>query len=278
MSFQSRDLIFDVGLHKGEDTAAYLAQGYRVVAFEADPHLAAACRTRFAEAHASGQLTIVEGAIAPGDSPTVTFYRNPDHSYWGTIDPDWADRNARLGAASEIIELPRTDFVGVLRAQGAPRYLKIDIEGADRFVLESLATVEVRPDYVSIETAKERLADVEAELNLLARLGYRSFQIVQQDGLSSKPHRLTTADGRSICHRFELGGSGPWGPDLGGRWLSLDAAHKAYRQIFRRYAAFGDEGWATRLVGRPRVAWLGWRLGAVLAGWHDVHARLASPD
>ena len=31
------DLIFDVGLHRGEDTEFYLKKGFRVVAFEANP-------------------------------------------------------------------------------------------------------------------------------------------------------------------------------------------------------------------------------------------------
>jgi FkbM family methyltransferase len=278
MTTSQLELIFDVGLHKGEDTAAYLAQGYRVVAFEADPALAAACRARFASDLASGRLVIVEGAIAPGDGPTVSFYRNPDHSYWGTIHPAWAERNARFGAASEVITLPRVDFVTFLRNHGVPRYLKIDIEGADRFVLESLAATEMRPDFVSIESEKEHFNDLEAELKLLDQLGYRSFLIVQQDGICGVPKRLTTVDGQTISHVFEPGGSGPWGRDLDGTWLSLEAALATYRKIFRRYRAFGDEGWVTRLVGRPGIGWLNWRLGVVLAGWHDVHARLAGPD
>lgn len=32
-----RDLVYDVGMHNGDDTAFYVSQGYRVVAIEADP-------------------------------------------------------------------------------------------------------------------------------------------------------------------------------------------------------------------------------------------------
>jgi len=38
------DLVYDVGLHKGEDSAYYLAKGYCVVAFEANPDLVAECK------------------------------------------------------------------------------------------------------------------------------------------------------------------------------------------------------------------------------------------
>ena len=90
-------LIYDVGLHKGEDTDFYLRKGFSVVAFEADPDLIALCRTRFAQQLADGRLTIVEGAIAPktaGD--TVTFFRS-SLSVWGTISPN--GRRATCGPA-----------------------------------------------------------------------------------------------------------------------------------------------------------------------------------
>src|SRR5215218_5411176 len=57
------DLIYDVGLHKGEDTEFYLRKGFRVVAFEADPDLVRSCRDRLCEFIDRGRLTIVEGAI-----------------------------------------------------------------------------------------------------------------------------------------------------------------------------------------------------------------------
>ena len=72
-------LIYDVGLHKGEDTAFYLAKGFEVVAFEANPALVQSCRERFADAIAAGRLTIVEGAVvdeaANSNEATVTFYQ-----------------------------------------------------------------------------------------------------------------------------------------------------------------------------------------------------------
>ena len=49
------DLIYDVGLHKGEDAEFYLRKGFRVVAFEADPDLIAFCRERLKEFIDQGQ-------------------------------------------------------------------------------------------------------------------------------------------------------------------------------------------------------------------------------
>ena len=37
-----RDLIYDIGMNNGDDTAFYLIRGYRVLAIEANPELAEA--------------------------------------------------------------------------------------------------------------------------------------------------------------------------------------------------------------------------------------------
>jgi 16S rRNA A1518/A1519 N6-dimethyltransferase RsmA/KsgA/DIM1 with predicted DNA glycosylase/AP lyase activity len=57
------NLIFDIGLHQGEDTEFYLEKGFEVVAFEADPVLADQCRRKFSDQIADQRLVIVEGAI-----------------------------------------------------------------------------------------------------------------------------------------------------------------------------------------------------------------------
>ena len=41
------NLVFDIGLNRGQDTANYLAKGYNVVAVEANPELVEFCSQRF---------------------------------------------------------------------------------------------------------------------------------------------------------------------------------------------------------------------------------------
>src|SRR5690606_3528213 len=60
-------LIFDVGLNTGQDTPFYLAQGYRVVAIEADPALAAAACRRFEREIGDGRLEVVNVGISDRD-------------------------------------------------------------------------------------------------------------------------------------------------------------------------------------------------------------------
>src|ERR1700686_3014042 len=103
------DLIFDAGMHRGEDTDFYLRKGYRVVAIEANPDLVRACQIRFEAEIKSEQLHIIQGAIAePSAGDTIPFFKN-ENSIWGTICPTWAERNLKAGRASEIIEVNRVD-------------------------------------------------------------------------------------------------------------------------------------------------------------------------
>ena len=85
------DLVFDVGLHRGEDTAHYPRKGFRAVGFEAHPELVDACRERFAAEIANGRVEIVSGAVTDADRDAVTFYVHPRMSGWGTVLPSRND-------------------------------------------------------------------------------------------------------------------------------------------------------------------------------------------
>ena len=59
-----QDLIYDVGMNNGDDTAYYLQRGFRVVAIEADARLAKCAVERFGAQISSGQLRILNIGIA----------------------------------------------------------------------------------------------------------------------------------------------------------------------------------------------------------------------
>ena len=152
------DVIFDIGMHKGEDTAYYLAKGFNVVAFEADPEHASHCRARFAEAIQTERLTIVEGAITPPtENGRVVFYKNLVNTFQGTTSAEWAKQLERRRKRSVAIEVARIDIAEQFKTFGIPHYLKVDIESADRLVLEALASFPVRPPYLSFESEKLEL-------------------------------------------------------------------------------------------------------------------------
>jgi FkbM family methyltransferase len=279
------DLIYDVGMHRGEDTDYYLRKGFRVVGFEADPELVRHCRQRFAAPIESGRLTLVEGAVVespPGPAGTIRFHRNLDLSVWGTVSDDWAARNRRLGTRVETIEVPVVDFAAALARYGVPYYLKIDIEGADLACLAALRGSSARPAYVSLESEKVDHRRLMAEFDVLTSLGYDAFQLVQQESIPGSMAPLPGAEGSALDYRFENGASGPFGADLPDAWLTREEAMHRYERVFRRYRLFGDRSRLGRSGAGARLLRALSRLARKpLPGWYDTHARhgsLAEPQ
>ena len=266
------DLIFDVGMHLGEDTDFYLKKGFRVVAFEANPDFVEHCRSRFADAIAANRLTIVSGAVAPGVEATLPFYVNTVDTTWGTLNPDWVARNDRRGAPSRQIKVERVDLGEQFRRYGVPYYLKIDIEGTDTAAAEALRALEDRPRFISIETEINRFSRLKKEIELLCSLGYRKFKPVQQQGIKNRRVVLNSRDGTSFEHVFEAGASGPFGDDLPGEWLDEKECRRAYCSIFAKYWIAGH------LSPLYRLGWHNARRRLFpyfgIPGWHDLHASL----
>ena len=270
------DLIFDVGLHRGEDTEFYLKKGFRVVAFEAAPDLAEACRARFHREIAEQRLVIIEGAIVENPSPgqVVTFYQNPSHSMWGTVCTDWADRNVCLGSDSDTISVPAVDFVAALKTYGIPYYLKVDIEGMDRVCLKALEQFECKPDFLSIESEKREFDALLAEIDLLDALGYTGFKAVQQEQIGRQHEPKPAREKQRVGHHFSEGASGLFGRDLPGRWVCANSVKQRYRRIFMEYRLFGDFGMFSHFwLGRALRKILKTLLNRPLPGWYDTHAR-----
>ena len=243
MAPMDADLIYDVGMHQGDDTAAYLEAGYRVVAIEADPTLVAAARDRFAEPLADGRLTLLDCAIGP---------ENDRRPFWISSNSEYSSfsrQNAsKWGTTCHPIEVRTRRFEDVLEEYGIPYYLKVDIEHADHYCLEALPSSDL-PAFLSFE--KDRLHDL-----LLARdLGYSRFKLIDQETFRQLIHppeplaapktlwqRLARRLGRlrravtgapppeadvdlpaAPLGDYAYGSSGPFGEKTDGPWRSMEA-------------------------------------------------------
>ena len=283
------DLIYDIGANRGEDAEFYLRKGFRVVAIEADPDLALACRRRLRHFLEAGRLTIIEGAIVEphalaAGQRTVRFYKNDANPVWGTVRAEWAERNERLGALSRPIDVPVLDLHDVLRAHGVPHYMKIDIEGVDLVCVRALGRFRERPDFVSLESDKTCFAGVAREVDELAALGYVAFQAVEQSAVPQQVPPSPPREGVHVAHRFSEGESGLFGEELPDAWRTRGAVLRQFRAIRLGYYLLGDDGvmngWRFRGQGRLST-WTARLLrhltGGEVPGWHDLHARRVSP-
>jgi FkbM family methyltransferase len=232
------ELIVDVGMHDGTDTAYYLAKGFDVVAIEANPEFCADASRRFASEIARGQLTICNVGVAeqPGE---LTFWVS-SRSEWSSFHKENATKG---GASATSIAVPAVRFADLLKPFPAPFYIKVDIEGNDTLCIHELERFPVLPAYVSLESSGSAGEDI----GFLTKLGYQAFKCVRQnDWREITPDNmiwqgnvrkfLTGAGKFGVCPplrwhyrkprikgwKFVVGSSGPLAKELPGRWLGSD--------------------------------------------------------
>ena len=271
----NKNLVIDVGMHNGNDTAYYLHKGYRVVAIEANPRLVALGEQRFADAIRTDRLRILPVGIA-AERGEAEFYIAPDLDVLSSFHLDLVQR---ADTPIERVRVPCLPISDVLAAHGVPWYLKVDIEGNDSLCVTGL-TGGSTPAYLSIELDLRR---GDADLRALKELGYTGFKCIRQNDLreitpANLPRQIAlrrraAAAGlwgtvnrviRGIDHgrqtrrdrdwRFPSGSSGAFGAGLPGPWLD---------------AATVLDLW-TRLRDADQELAAGWR-----SEWFDVHAALA---
>jgi FkbM family methyltransferase len=283
-----QDLIYDVGMHNGDDTAYYLHRGFRVVALDAHPQMCANAVQRFQAETASGRLTILNVGITaePGARDFWICETRPE---WSSFDRRIASRD---GAPHHCLPVPCRTFDQILARHGIPYYLKVDIEGHDMLCLDALRGQSDLPMYLSTEISR-----FDEALQKLVDLGYTGYKCVSQytfvplewpAGREQKraefwyhllerrrlPLRLLRrAMGRPgrtwLAHRytrprrqegwtFPPGSSGPFGEDTPGAWLDADEVRRTYRH----YRALFEQGAFGAF----------WR-DTPYSFWLDLHAR-----
>ena len=163
------NLIYDIGMHTGNDTAFYLACGFRVIAVEADPDLAAAANKRFKTEIESQKLIILNVGIAEQNTQ-AEFWINEVRSQFNSFSQQMA---ARFGDPHHSVSIKCRRLDEILSEYGVPLYLKIDIEGNDIICCNQLSTAN-KPKYISVEMSQMEL------LIRLRNLGYDRFKLITQ--------------------------------------------------------------------------------------------------
>jgi len=199
-----KNLIYDIGMCDGEDTAYYLHKGYKVVGIEPSPLMIMKNYVRFREELIAEKLYFVHAAVG-------TTYKM--EQFFTVPREPGLDRLLQNAPASEFV-VPTYSAVipltAVLDRFGTPYYLKIDTEGNEAAILAQLNNREL-PAYISSE------AHSEEPVKTMYNLGYRKFKITLHD----------TTRG-PICAnepnwKFQFLSSGPFGENLPGDWVDIGA-------------------------------------------------------
>jgi len=266
------DLIYDVGWNDGDDGAYYLIRGFKVLAIEANPLLAARLEQRFAREVAEGRLRILAVAVAEREG-ILPFWVNEQNDKLSSFSRELA---CRFGTQCHEIQVPARPFSKILVDFGVSYYLKIDIEGSDALCIDCLDRTDL-PRYISSEVGTSD--DV---LTRLYNIGYRRFKLINQGTYTEStpvfdtdiavralrkacvklpPLRYlirclpsTLKPGKhyfdnfteSFEYRFPEGSSGPFGEETYGPWYTLDSALRRLsdiREAFLRAGPSAPDCW-----------------------------------
>ena len=210
------DLVFDVGAHLGDRSAAFAALGARVIALEPQPDILRWLRRLVGW---RPRVTVRGEAVgaAPGTARLAVSRRTPTVS---TMAAEWrstiADANPSFQSVrwQETVEVPVTTLDALIATYGVPRFCKIDVEGFEAEVLAGLS----RPlRALSVEFVAGHLHVATACVRRLNELGAYEFNAVLGEGRRLEFAEWKRAD--QIIAWIEAGAGGASSGDVYARLL-----------------------------------------------------------
>lgn len=263
-------LIYDVGLHNGDDTEGYLKKGFKVISIEADPILAQKAQKKFHEYISKDRLKILNIGVAPEEGE-FDFYINEEKSEWNSFDLSIASRDGLPWHAIKVKALP---FEKIIAQHGIPYYLKVDIEGHDYLCIRGVNKDDL-PKYMSVEVNdisliydlankgftrfkmifQYNLAHLDLPPNKFFKRWLWAYKLRQWDSFSIKVFRKLGGSGfitwidklakPGYSKKYKKGSSGSFGEDVGGEWYDLEktiAIYNYYYNLFHHLPNKKDYG------------------------------------
>ena len=168
------DLVFDIGGHVGDRVASFRRLGARVVVAEPQPALAKTLRLIYGR---DRDVTIEEAAVGR-TAGTASLRLNLDNPTVSTASdafiaaahgaPGWEGQQW-----TRTIEVPMTTLDALIARHGAPRFIKIDVEG---YEAEALAGLSSPVPSLSFEFTTIQRDVAAACIARCAAIGYRGFR------------------------------------------------------------------------------------------------------
>lgn len=262
------DLIFDLGVHKGEDSEFYLKKGFRVIGVEASSSLCAICQETLKNYVVEGRFKIYNRAIFSTDGLAVNFFENTTKSVWNTMDEEWVKRNNSSGTHSIKTTVMSTTVERLIQQEGVPYYMKVDIEGMDSVALNSLSNVKVKPKYISAEADFNSWKRLHKHIKILKDLGYQRFNIVNQGVIQHQICPMPSQEGEYVEHQFRNGSSGLFGKELPGKWYGYISTLVLYYLLWLNFIVLTSDRIIIRMIRK------GLKSMKLLKkkSWYDTHA------
>ncbi len=178
----SDTVLYDIGANIGYYSILAASHGARIYSFEPCPEMQEWLSCNIELNHLSERITVVPEAVS-GKEGTVTFYPHREGNFGvGKIFKSQESVNKK--ASAPPLEVRTRALDGYFQEFGMPTLIKMDIEGAEYFVINNLPESLVRDDAPTlfIEFHPTDIANlggnVQGLRDKLKSLGYRRFQML----------------------------------------------------------------------------------------------------
>lgn len=226
MSTLAKKIIVDFGANRGQNLQYYLLKADVVVAVEANPHLCADLRKKFAQEIKEGRLFVENCVVVERiniEAKPVTFWISNKSDVLSTfVKPQDLENFKTIFVRGRT---PASIIRSYLNGEETLLYCKFDLEGYDAPALRSLFSSDIFPSYLSVEIqTKEALSEV------LAKKVYKAFMITDGASVMKKYRNTNIKVGESkSTFSFAQHSAGPFGEDLIGRRISSEKLEKLIR-------------------------------------------------
>ena len=210
--------IFDIGANKGQNLSYFLDKADIVVAIEANTNLVEKIKSDFKQFVDSEKL-ILENVVLTNDEniKNIDFYIHKIHHDLSTLYPADINKFHKQKVKSKKASLLINEYLKKYNIQEI-EYIKIDIEGADKLVLDDLLKNNILPNNLSVECGYTEV------LELLLSSPYKSFKFVNGEDKRSKQNiEYTTKNNKKKIIDFDLHSSGPYGDDIPGNYFTKNS-------------------------------------------------------
>ena len=207
-------IIFDFGANQGQNLNYFLEKADIVIACEANSNLVLKIKSDFKEFIDKKKLIVENIALIDDENiKKIDFFvAKGKKSVMSTLFPDsihnYYRQEVECGKASTLIK----KYLKIFNTSEI-EYIKIDIEGADKLVLNDLIKNDILAKNLSVECNDPEV------IEFLLKSKYKFFKLVKgADSFFKENVEIITKDKKKKFINFDKHSSGPYGDDIPGSY------------------------------------------------------------
>ena len=211
-------IIFDIGCHKGQNFDYFFEKSDVVVGFEANTKLFENLKEKYSNYIENKKLFLENVALVEEKKEEyIDFYISKNKDVLSTLYPKRNSEYIKQSGKCEKISSLIRKYLELFKTNNI-EYIKIDVEGSDKYILKDLLKSKIYPKNLSIECHDSEI------LEIILSSPYKSFKFIEGVDVS-KFKNINIIDKYSNLKKisFEIHSSGPYGKDIPGDYYEKNS-------------------------------------------------------